>query len=176
MKLSQRVTFCGAVCALAVLILLASYFPYATYALAALAGIVLIPAALELGTRYGLLCYVVTALLAALITPDPEAKVLYVLFFGYYPCLQLRLNLMFNRVLSLVIKELVFNAAVLGGYWFLFNVIGLPADAFTIGDVYLPIVFWIAANAVFVVYDIALCRVTAMYRVRLHPLVRMYFK
>lgn len=176
MKRSQRMTFCGAVCALAVVILLASVFPYATYALAALAGIALIPAALELGTRYGVICYVVTAVLAALLTPDPEAKILYILFFGYYPCVQLRLNLFRNQVIAWVIKFLIFNAAVVGGYLWMMYAVGLPEDAFTIAGINMPLVFLAAGNAVFAVYDVALCRVAAVYRVRLHPMVRKLFR
>ncbi len=176
MKLSQRVTFCGVSCALALVVLLATFFPYATYALAALAGVVLIPASLELGTRYGVICYAVSALLALLLTPDIEAKILFVLFFGYYPCVQLRLNLLYPRPLAWFIKVLLFNAAVVGGYLWMLYAVGLPADAFSIGGINMPIVFWIAANAVFAVYDIALCRVAAMYRVRLHPMIRKLFK
>ncbi len=45
-----------------------------------------------------------------------------------------------------------------------------------IGGVYLPWVLLILGNVVFIVYDIALTRVTAMYRVRLHPFVKRLLK
>lgn len=176
MKLSQRITFCGALCALALVILLATVFPFVTYALAALAGIVLVPATLELGWRYGVISYAITAVLAALMTPDMEAKMLFILFLGYYPSVRIRLSLMFNRVLSWVLKETIFNVAIVSGYCIMLWGIGLPEDALTIAGIHLPIVFWIVANAVFVIYDIALDRVTALYRVRLHPLVQSMFK
>jgi len=176
MKTSQRIAFCGMVCALAIVVLMATVFPYATYALAALAGIVMIAAALELGTHFGLLCYAVTALLALLITPDPEAKLLFVLFFGYYPTLQLRLNLWQNRALTLIVKFAVFNAAVIAAFFLAVYVMGVPQDSFTIGGVYLPWVLLILGNIVFVVFDVALTRVSALYRVRIHPIVKKIFK
>lgn len=176
MKASQRIAFCGMVSALATVVLVATVFPYATYALAALAGIVMIAAALELGTRYGLLCYAVTALLALLITPDPEAKLLFVLFFGYYPTLQLRLNLWQNRILALVVKFAVFNVAVIASFFLSIYVMGIPKDSFTIAGVYLPWVLLMAGNVVFAVFDVALTRVSALYRVRIHPVVKRMFK
>lgn len=176
MKLSQRIAFCGVICALSIMVLLMTLFPFATYALAALAGLFFIPVVLELDVRYGLACYAVTAALAFFITPDMEAKVLFILFFGYYPAVQLRLNLMRNTVASWALKFLIFNVAVVGGYVLMLTTIGLPPDSFTIGGVHLPYVFLAAGNVVFAVYDVAITRVTAMYRIRLHPMVKKLFK
>ncbi len=97
MKKSQKVAFCGVLCAMAVVILMLTVFPYATYALAALAGMLMIPAVLELGVQFGVICYVVTAVLAALLTPDAEAKLMFIMFFGYYPICQCRMNLWIRR-------------------------------------------------------------------------------
>ena len=171
MKTTRCVALCGAVSALSAVMLLMTVFPYATYALAALAGIMLIPAALECGTRYGVIAYVVTALLSLLLTPDIEAKWLFVLFFGYYPIVALRLQLWYKVVLAWVVKFAIFNAAAVAGFFLLITFMGVPKDEFTIGGMYLPGVLLLLGNAVFVVYDVALVRVTAMYRVRLHPYV-----
>ena len=83
MRATQRISLCGVTSALATVVLLLTAFPYATYALAAFAGMLMIPSALECGTRYGVLSYTVTALLALLLTPDAEAKFLFVLFFSF---------------------------------------------------------------------------------------------
>ncbi len=176
MKSTRKIAFCGVLCALSTVILLATFFPYATYALAALAGIVFIPAALEMGPRYGICCYVVTALLASVLTPDPEAKVLFVLFFGYYPVLQLRLQLWHKTVASWVVKLAVFNVAVVSGFWIATALLGVSTDEFTIAGVYLPGILLLLGNVVFVVYDVALVRVGVLYRVRIHPLVSRYFR
>ncbi len=176
MKMSQRMAFCGILCAIATVILLASLFPYATYALAALAGLVFVAATLELGVRYGVICYAVTALLSLLITPDPEAKLLFVLFFGYYPIIQLRIELWRNTALAWVVKLLVFNAAMIGGFLLLLYVVGLEKENFMIAGMYLPWALLLAGNAVFVLYDRALLQVGAFYRLRLHPYVKQLFR
>lgn len=176
MKSAQRITFCGVLCALSSAVLLASVFPYATYALAALAGILFIPAALELSTRYGVFCYIVTTLLALLITPDPEAKLLFVFFFGYYPLIHLRLAICHHKLLAWGVKLLIFNAAVLSAFAILINIVGIPFEVLRIGSFDLTWVLLPMANAVFVLYDIALVRVAMLYRVRLHTLVKKLFR
>jgi len=176
MNMSQRIAFCGVLCALSTVILLATLFPYATYALAALAGLVFVAATLELGVRYGVVCYIVTALLSLIITPDPEAKLLFVLFFGYYPIVQLRINLWQNTVLAWVVKLLIFNAAMIAGFMMLMYVVGLNKEDFTIAGMYVPWALLLAGNAVFVLYDKALLQVGAFYRLRLHPYVKNLFR
>lgn len=176
MKPAQRISFCGVMCALSTMILIASVFPYATYAISALAGIVFISVALELGMRYGIFCFVVTALLSFLVTPDPEAKMLFVCFFGYYPLIHLRLIVWHNRTAAWIIKLIVFNIAVLSAFAVLQYVLGFPFESMQIGGVDLTWVLLPFANIVFVIYDIALDRVTAFYRVRLHPLIKKLFR
>ncbi len=176
MKLSQRIAFCGILCAIATVILMATLFPYATYALAAMAGLIFVVATLELGVRYGVICYIVTAALSLLVTPDPEAKLLFVLFFGYYPIIQLRINLWKNVILAWGVKLAIFNTAMVCGFLLLLYVVGLNKEDFTIAGVYLPGALLIAGNVVFVLYDRALIQVGAFYRIRLHPYVKRMFR
>lgn len=176
MKTAQRLAVCGVLCALSTAILLMTFFPYMTYALAALAGIVLIPAALEFGTRYGVTAYVVTAFLAFFVAPDPEAKLLFILFFGYYPLVRLRVQLWETVWLAWMIKLLLFNAAAIGSFFASLYVLGIPKEEFMINGFYWPPLLLLAGNAVFLVYDLALERVSALYRVRIHPLFKRYFK
>ncbi len=175
MNLSQRISFCGVLCALSCVALISTVFPYATYALAALAGMVFTAATLELGTRYGILCYMVTAIISLLITPDIEAKILFLTFLGYYPVIKLRLDLLENRLLSWGIKLIVFNISIIASFCVLTYVIGVDETEFMIGGVYLPWLFLVLGNIVFVIYDVALSRVNAFYRVRIHPLVKKMF-
>ncbi len=172
MKPTQRLALCGVTSALATVVLLMTVFPYATYALAAFAGMLMIPAALECGARYGVLSYAVTALLALFLTPDPEAKALFVLFFGYYPLVHLRLQRISNRCLSWVIKLALFNIAAVFDFLLMTRVMNVPRDAFSIAGVYVPWVLLIAGNVLLVIYDFALVRVGAFYRIRLHPVLK----
>ncbi len=170
---SKKTAFCGVFCALSTVVLLCTFFPYATYALAALAGIVLIPIHLEFGTRYGLCCYAVTSLLALLLTPDPEAKFLYILFFGYYPLCHIRLSIWKRKAVAWVIKFALFNIAVIASYFIVTSLLKMIAPEES--DVFLWILL-IAANVVFVLYDAALVRVGILYRVRIHSKLQKFLK
>ena len=176
MKTTRRIAFCGVLCALSTVVLLLTVFPYATYALAALAGIVLIPAVLECGTHYGVLSFAVTAVMALLLTPDVEAKWLFILFFGYYPIVHLRLSIRHRAGVAWAVKLLIFNAALVADFLLLTMFLHVPKEEFTIAGFYVPWLLLLMGNAVFLVYDIALSRVAALYRVRFHPLIARLMK
>jgi len=173
MKISRRVAFCGVLCTLATLWLIATAFPYATLAFSALAGLMLAPASLELGSKYGFLCYVATSLLSWLLVPDVSAKLTFTAFFGFYPILQLRINLWQNRLSQWSVKLAIFNGmCILSAVvmWLVFDEsIGKPLL------IALPFVF-LAGNAAFILYDIALWRMIGLYRRRLHPLVTVWLR
>ena len=176
MKTTQRVSLCGVMSALATTTLLLTVFPYATYALAAFAGMLFVPVALECGTRYGILSYIATAFLAIFLTPDPEAKCLFVLFFGYYPLVHLRLQLCRCRWLIWIVKIVLFNITALADFYLLTYVLGVPKEEYMIAGVYVPWVLLIVGNIVFLIYDTVLVRVEVFYRVRVHPKLKTLWK
>ena len=87
MKNNVKIAFCGVMSALAAVLLLLSYFPYFTYAVPAIAGLVGLIVLIEINTKWSIITYVVTAVLALLFA-EPEAMLMYVLFLGYYPILK----------------------------------------------------------------------------------------
>ncbi len=176
MKISRRMAFCGILCALSVVTLLMSVFPYVSVGLAALAGAALVPAAMEIKTRYGWLCYAASALLAVLIVPDFSAKWLFILFFGYYPLVQFRVNLWFSKTAIWIVKLFVFNVACIGSFFFVTYVLGERRFL----DMLLEYPFLMASiillNMLFVLYDVALNQVVGFYRVRIHPFVTAFLR
>lgn len=176
MKRTGKIAFCGVMCALSLVAMLLTVFPYATYALPALAGALLLPVALEAGVRWGVASYVAVGLLSFLLAPRMEEKLLFIAFFGYYPILQIALLRLRSRAAVWAVKLLVFNAAMVGSYLLLLKVVGMEADAFVLFGVNLPLVFLAAGNVVFVIYDIALRQLAALYRVRLHPVLLRIFR
>lgn len=168
---------CGVMGALAVVCLLLTVFPFATYALPALASVFLFPVVIECGRRYGILVYAATAVLALLLAPDLEAKILYVAFFGYYPVLKSAAEA-FRKVGEWALKLGTFNAAVLIAY-FLLTRLGLSLSEFALGSLPLAAavgVFWAIGNVVFVLYDVALTRALTLYFVRFQPLLHRLFR
>ncbi len=174
MKKTQQVAFAGVLCALATVCMLLTALPTATFALAALAGIVLMPASIELGTKGGVACYAVTAVLSLILVTDLEAKLLFITFFGYYPILQLRLVLWRRRVAAWVVRFAIFNVSMVASTLLLGAAIGF--EALFEGIWWLPAVLLVLGNVVLVVFDIALTRLAALYRVRLHPHLKKLFR
>lgn len=142
--------------------MLLTLFPYATYALAGLAGVMLLPVALECGKSWAFGAYGVVSLLSFLLVPDMESKLLFVLFFGYYPILKLLLDRL-KKGFSWLLKLAVFNAAMVGSYALLLFVFGLEADAFELFGIQIPLVFLLLGNGVFWLYDRVLSGFVVMY-------------
>ena len=87
MKNTKKITLCGMVASLSIVIMLTSYFPYLTYAIPALAGIFMMVPLIECGVSWSFGTYIASSAII-FITGETEAKLLYVLFLGYYPILK----------------------------------------------------------------------------------------
>ena len=180
MKRTARVAWSGLMGALSLVCLLLTVFPFATYALPALASVFLIPVVIECGRRWALAVYAAVALLALLLAPDVEARLLFVFFFGYYPILKSVAESMRRRVLEWLCKLAVFNAAVVAAYAVL-SAIGFSLEEFVVSGVSLPltgflVVFLVVGNGIFVLYDIGLSRLLPLYFSRFQPLFRRFFR
>ena len=159
-----------------VLMFLTGLIPIGTYALPAIAGVLLIVAVIEIGAKWAWMIYAAVAVLSLLFAADKEAALLFVLFFGYYPVLKSFLERISNKVLSWISKFAVFNVAVVACFFLAVNFLQLPEDSFTVFGIYLPWVFLILGNAVFLIYDIALSGLVATYVEKLHHRVTKTLK
>ena len=146
--------------------------PVGTYALPAIAGVILIVIVIEIGARWAWMVYGAVSILSLLLAADKEAVLLFILFFGYYPILKANIERLRTKAIQWVIKMGVFNVAVILSFWIAMTVLQVPQDAFTIFGVYLPWVFLLAGNVVFVIYDYALTGVISMYVYQFHKVVK----
>lgn len=179
MKTTSRIALSSVLCAMSLLCLLLTFFPFATYALPAIAGVFLMPLVVECGKKTAFCAYLSVSVLALLLVPDMESKALFVAFFGYYPLLKAVAESTQSRFLEWVIKLCVFNLSVIIAYAIL-SLIGFPMDAFAINGLSLPLstilcLFLIAGNGIFILYDIGLTRFLPLYFSRLQPLCRRLF-
>ena len=116
MKKSTQVAIGGLSAALCLLMMfMTGLVPFSSYLFPAMAGIVLIAVADEMGVKTALLVYAVVSVLAILIVPDQEAKLLFILFLGYYPMLKPVLEKL-PRLFSFFIKLAVFNGIIVAFY------------------------------------------------------------
>lgn len=177
MSKSGKIALGGLLTALGVVLMfLTGLIPIGTYALPAIAGVLLIVAVIEIGAKWAWMIYAAVAVLSLLFAADKEAALLFVLFFGYYPVLKSFLERISNKVLSWISKFAVFNVAVVACFFLAVNFLQLPEDSFTVFDIYLPWVFLILGNAVFLIYDIALSGLVATYVEKLHHRVTKTLK
>lgn len=177
MSKSGKIALGGLLTALGVVLMfLTGLIPIGTYALPAIAGVLLIVAVIEIGAKWAWMIYAAVAVLSLLFAADKEAALLFVLFFGYYPVLKSFLERISNKVLSWISKFAVFNVAVVACFFLAVNFLQLPEDSFTVFGIYLPWVFLILGNAVFLIYDIVLSGLVATYVEKLHHRVTKTLK
>lgn len=171
MKHSLRVAYSGIVVAVSLLFLFgATVFPYAEYALPALAGICLVILVIDFGYKNAVVAYVAVSLLAGILVPNKEAVILFIVFLGYYPILKSRLEQIKNHMLEWCAKLAIFNFAVLLSYYLMISVLGMTEVLADFeGFKYGIWVIWLLGNAVFVLYDFALTRLISFYLIRIRP-------
>ncbi len=153
-----KIAFCGVIAALGtVFMLLTSVIPIGTYAIPIFAGALLISAVIEFGVRWALGVYLVISILSALLAGDKEAVVFFIALFGYYPVLK---NVFESKIKSkpavILLKLLVFNISAVASFFFTTLVLKIPAEEYTVFGVYVPYVFLILGNIIFLLYDRAL--------------------
>lgn len=161
--------------AMASLFMLTSYFPYLTYAIPAIAGLFVMVTVIETDQKWATLTYFASAVITALFA-EPEAKMLYIMFFGFYPILKAVFEKIKSRVLEYLLKFLVFNIAIIGAYGLIASFIGVSLDDMGDFGKYTSVVLLVAANVVFPIYDLAVSRMASFYLMRIHPAVNKIFK
>ena len=177
MKTSKKVAFGGLMAALAAVVMLASYFPYLTFAVPAMAGLCVTVTLIELDRNWAFFTYA-AATFVILLTAEPEAKTLFVVFFGYYPIVKATAERLGNRVAEYAVKFVCFNAAMAAYALAAVYIIGIPLTEFTesdLGRFTVPVTV-VLANAVFPVYDIALTRSITRYMYKLHGRIKKLFR
>ena len=92
-----------------VLMFCTGFIPIGAYILPAVAGLVVWIIYREISRKWALLCYAAVALLALLLTPDIESKLLFSGFFGYYPVIRDLLTKVKPAVLSFLLRFLCCN-------------------------------------------------------------------
>ncbi len=177
-SLSRRVALAGVFGALCVTVmLLGGVLPFATFAAPAIAGLFIMPAAIEFGRRTGVLLYAAVGLLSFFLVPDRELSLIFIFFLGFYPLLKARIERVRSRVGKWAVKLAVFNACVLAMYalvLFIFPLDAVVAEFEEMGVLFAGLLLFLG-NITFVIYDIAVARIVALYCARLRPrLIKMH--
>lgn len=167
---TKRLALCGILAALALaLMFFGGVLPFASIACPVLASLVLIPAYIECGRKWGWLWFLSVAILSALIAPEKESAILFV-FFGYYPMLKKYFGRL-PRLLKYGVKFLYLNLTVFIAYWLMLSVFGLTNVTEDFADIrrWMLIVMLVLANVSFFIYDVLIDRIEIVYHVRYRP-------
>ncbi len=174
MKKSAQVALGGLASALCLLFMfMTGMIPFATYVLPAAAGVVLVAVVCENGNKTALLVYIAVSLLSIFIVPDREAAFMFIFFFGYYPIIKEKLDTIPFPPLRFIVKMVIFNVAIIAGYFFIIYALGIPDILTDFGDFgrYSVYVLLGLGNITFIVYDFALRNIFDLYRNWFRPKV-----
>lgn len=175
MKNTKKITLCGMVASLSIAIMLTSYFPYLTYAIPALAGLFMMVPLIECGAVWAFGTYIASSAII-FITGETEAKLLYVLFLGYYPILKSLIERLRKQVIEWVLKFICFNIAATAFYYVSSMLFAVSFDDFGDFGKYGALIFLALCNVVFVIYDIGISRIASRYMYALHDKVKRILK
>ena len=162
-----QVALGGVLAALAVVILLlGGMIPIGTYLAPMLAALPLVILLAELPKSLCLGWYCIVALLGVLLCPDKETAFVFV-FLGWYPLAKPALDRL-PKLPGLLCKLLIFNASTAALYALLILVFQLEAlvrEAQETGMILL-IAIVLMGNLSFILFDLVLGRLTALYRIK----------
>ena len=174
---SSRTALGGIIAALSVtMMLLTTVIPVLSYALPAIAGVLLILIVIEVDKTWAFGVYAAVSLLSLLILPDKEAAMMYVFFFGHYPIMKAILEGKCKGFVLWLFKFLLFNVSVVAAYLIIIYVFQLPFEEMEEYGKWAVYGLLGLGNIVFVVYDIALSRLVMLYELKLRHFVRHLFR
>ena len=138
--------------------------------MAVIASLFVVFAVIELGDKYAVLVFVVTAILSVLLIPTKTAPLVYLCFAGYYPILKAKFEARMPRFLSLLVKILFFNAMLALMMFLLLKVLLITVPS--------PHYYWLLLllTPVFVLYDVSLSRLVTIYLYKLRDRFRFLHK
>ena len=170
---TKKLTICAMLSALGVVLLyLGSLVEVLDISMAAIASLTCIIAVIEYGKSAPWAVFGVTAILSLILLPNKTPAALYALFFGFYPILKEKIEKC-ARVISWVIKEIIFNVCLVGMCVALYYFSTTGQNTLLSSPLMIAATV-VAAEAVFVLYDIALTRLISFYIINLRQ--RFKFK
>ncbi len=173
MKKTHHLALCAMICALSVAFMfLTGLIPIGTYALPCISGILLAIIVIESGYAASLSVYLCVSVLSFLLSADKEAALYYTAFFGIYPILKGLIERIKLPIIILIIKLLSFNVCVITAFFISIYILFVPKESFELFGIYIPWLFLIVGNGVFIVYDVVFTRLIASYVTKWRKLLK----
>ena len=176
-KLSFKVALGGVVAALSLLLMLvAGVTTSLVYAIPMFTGAFLMALVIEFGAGFAGLEYLAISIISMLLLGNKEAAIMYGAFFGYYPIIKSFIEKRMGKVLSWVVKYIIFNISMVVAYFVVSKIFMITFDDMEVFGKYAMLILLIAGNVLFVVYDIMLTRLVTLYIYRWQKFIKRVFK
>lgn len=176
-SISFITAFCAIEASIAVTLMLCTgIITIGTYALSALAGVILVPVVIEIGLKYAIITYVVASLISVILVPDKEAVLCFIFFLGYYPLIKAKIEQIKSKLLQWIIKLVAFNVAMILVFEISIAFLSVDPSEYELFGVYLPGVFLAIGNFIFVLYDFGLTQNITRYVLFWRQKLRFLFK
>ncbi len=173
MKNTIKLTACGVISALAVVLMLGTNIPIMLYTVPALTGILFMIPAIEFDPKWAFLCFVVTRFLSFILPTEREAFVMFVGLLGFYPIVKMLIERIPSRALGFVLKFIVFNVSLAGCILAITKIVGLPFfENEYFGFLATVAIVAVVGNVVFLIYDVCLTRLIGIYFFKFRKTVR----
>ncbi len=156
LKKSFVISLGGVISSLCLLLMFfTAVFPALSLTLPLFAGLLIMVMSIETNPTWGFITFSCVSILSFFTTPDKQSALFFALFFGYYPILKYVFEKLSAKILTILLKLIVFNLAM-AVFFYLINEIFFAVDLRTefsfLGDY---LIIWLLAimNIVFYLYD-----------------------
>ncbi len=165
-KISYKIALGGILASVCILMMfLTAVFPLLNMVLPLFAGTLLAVVAIEISTSWGFVTFATVAVLSIFVTPDKEAAILFIMFFGYYPVLKFLIENIKSGLVKWIIKVVMFNIAVIVAYYILIYITGTfdLFEEFDFFGKYAVEILLAIGNAFFILYDYTVSAIVTCY-------------
>lgn len=171
-NVSYKVALGGVISSLCLLsMFLTSVAPFLYLTLPMIAGALITIIVVEVNMSWAFLTYIAVSLLSVFVTPNKEAAIIFILFFGHYPILKQKIEKISIKLIKLALKFLIFNVCIVIDYQITLRLLGIDdfADDFAMFGKFGIYILWFLSNIIFIIYDNALSGCIEMYIRYLKP-------
>lgn len=159
----------------AALMMLSSVIPFLTYAIPAMAAILVMFMRIECDWKWGLGVYFGTAIVSALVVPEKEAVAIYIALIGYYPLLKILFDKL-PKIVGYIVKAVFFVGVTVATYYIIMHVFGISTELLEDTQGFMIPLLAVLGLAAFIMYDIAIEKLEIAYYRKWQKQFRKLFK
>ena len=171
-SLSYRIALGGTLASMCLLCqFITGVFPVFYIVMPMICGVLVTVMAEETGRKWAFLMYLAVGTLSLFITPNKDAALIFIMFFGHYPLVRPVLSGMKVKPLGFALKVLFFNMCIILYFFLTVYILGMEELIEEMGELgkYGAVILLGTANTMFLSYDYLMDIATDLYRKKLHP-------